>query len=792
MINGERVISITVDSLDISTFPNSDEDYLGFYGHPKILPFELDVFSIFPYIITEQVAKRRFVYGQGVESQESIISSVGGDLTYVDFPFSNYSSTISYPDRTPWTSGYSNNLNVDSSGLSLPKLTLPEVVFVNSSEDLSTGEASLVWGNYESDNFAIQDEEYPFMSMLPNESYSDISSTIYFSKLNKTGSQTKSIYSVLKTSSDISSEQSVLYISNNTNLSYFEAKIISGSMQYLYNDQIIQSSSISTNSLIVAGIDVDLISQNYPEINEFFSNLDNMSLNFAGAKGSTFLGKIFSLTINNKFFTQKDNYLFNENGLAIEILDMFSYVGSYTLVPKQSNSTVFFDIAATGYWESSVPLTYFGKYVTSKSGNRFYDLDLIQFNIDVPSTLYSRDTEDSVLYGENMSVTSYMTLQEKDSVGKTPYTDYTNTVVVGNSRILDFDIEENLDNTKFEVSNSTIIFPPKDGVDFKDYYITVHILVKTNGINTENMTVKNMSFSSLSFDEAKFYNIGSPTGRGIFPVSKIDDNYLYKTKIPVVIDNESSPYLYLSGDSGMLLLPEENSQMTKAISFPINETLKSDFNMVGLQMYLMFNEYDEFPEEKIIAKFFNNLKEYVLYLTPELDMKRAKVRLVDSLTGLDIEDVRFFLNGKEVSSPYVNPFRWNSIIISLQDQGLSFDGIAGQLEVYSGVRVNNVSVFSDINEIKISLIDTDGWDTILSGGLNSWGSILSSSVTWVEAIDEKTSSVTILSVDGANIYNTYNGLSYAVGNDNSQISVNFDSINVLNDADWTTFEYRPI
>lgn len=789
MINGERVISITIDSLDIPTFPPANEDYLGFFGHKKILPFEIDIFSIFPYIITEQIAKRRFVYGQGVESQESIVSSVGGDLTYVDFPFSNYSSTISYPDRTPWTNGYSNNLNVDSNGISLPELTLPEIVFVNNNEDISQGEAGLVWENYESDNFSIQNEDHTFISMLPNENYSDIESTIYFSKLNKTGSQTKSIYSVLKTSSDISSEQSVLYISNNTSLNYFEVKIISGSIQYIYNDEILNSLSISSSSEFVVGFNMDRISESHPQLSSFFSNLDNTSLNFAGAKGNTFLGKVFSLTINNKFFTEKDTQLFDNNGFAQSVLDRYSYVGSYTLIPKQSNSTVYLDIAATGYWEASIPLTYFGKYVTSKNGSRFYDLDLIQFNIDIPSTLYSRDTEDSALYHEHMSAFSYATLQRKEVVGTIPYTSYTNSVEVGNSRILDFDNETNLDTTKFEICDSTIIFPPKSGVDFKDYYITMHILIKSNGINTENITIKNMSFSSLAFDEAKFYSIGTPTGRAIYPVSKIDDNYIYKTKIPVAIEDESSPYLYLSGDSGISLLPEDSLNMTKALSFPINETLRSDFKMVGLQMYLMFNEYDEFPQEKLVAKFFNNVSEYLVYLTPELDMKRGKVRLVDADTGIEVEDVIFFLNGKEVSHPYINPFKWSSIVISLQDRGMLFNGVSGQLEVYSGVRVDNVAIFSDINEIKISLITTDDWYD-LSSVLPTWGS--ASTSVWSELLNEETSSVTVLSVDGENIFNTYSGLSYAVGDDNSTINVNFDSISVLNDAEWTTFEYRPI
>ncbi len=808
MINGEKVISIQIDSLDIETFPNSDEDFLGFYGHHKNMPFEIDIFSIFPYIVTEQIAKRRFVYGQGVESQESIMSSLGGDLTYVDFAYSGYNSTISYPDRTPWTNGYSNNLKVTSEGITLPYLELPSLIFTDTLNDLSQGESELVWSTFEYDNFNIQNESYPFISMKPNSSYDNIDSTIYFSRINKNGYQTKSIYSVIKADSDVNTYQSILYISNNVNTNYFEAKIDSGSLQYVYNGETLYSEVVSSGSIATVGFDIELITENYPQIGQFFSNLDNTSLNFCGVSGATFKGKIFSLTLNNKFFLEKDPQFFNSDGFAVNADGIFHYIGSYTLLPKHSNLTTYLDVAASGYWESSIPLTYFGKYINMQDGSRFYDLDLIQFNIDIPDTFYSRDTEDSIAYRENMSVKPYITLQTKDSVGTIPYVNYVNTASVGNSRYLDFDSHSGFEDTKFEVSDATVIFPPKDGVDFNDYFITTHILISSKGINTENVLVKTMSFSSVSFDEAELYKIGTATGKSIIPISKLNDEYLYKTKTPVTINHESSSYLYITGDSGILTLPVESGSVVNGVSFPINESLRSDFRMVGLQMYLMFNEYDYFPEERVIGKFYNDVKEYLIYLTPEGSQKRAKIRLVDSNTNLDVTGVKFFLNGKEVSSVMIKPFKWNSLIISLQDNSqfigdvvdvednaLNFyrdvagtpEGFSGQLEMYYGFRVNNVSIFSDINEIKINLTVSDSWVDIYTG---TWADI--SSGTWADVLNQNIIPITVLSVDGDNIFNTYSGLSYITGNDNDLLSVNFDSVKVLNDADWNTFEYKPI
>jgi hypothetical protein len=237
MINGEKVISIEIDSLQIPTFPVEDEDYLGFYTNENIYLYEIDSFSIFPYIVAEQVAKKRYVFGQGVQEQENIIGALNGTLSYVDFPFSGYSSTIKYPDRTKWEDGFYNNVVANSQGISLPEYQLPEIIF-NNNTDLSNFEKSEIFSGFYQENYLIQDENYPFIVMDPTDSYISNGSygKIYFAKLNQTNYQTRSIHSILKSSNDVSTRQSLIYLSNNTQTNIFEVAINSGSIQYLYND----------------------------------------------------------------------------------------------------------------------------------------------------------------------------------------------------------------------------------------------------------------------------------------------------------------------------------------------------------------------------------------------------------------------------------------------------------------------------------------------------------------------------------------------------------------------------
>jgi hypothetical protein len=812
MINGEKVISIDIDFEKIDTLTNYSEDYLGFYGSEKISLFELDCFSIFPYIVSEQVAKKRYVFGQGVQEQENIVVPFGGQLSYVDFPYSGYSSTVRYPDRTSWTDGYYNNVVADSEGISLPSYNVPEIIFTSFNNstytDLLQQEKREL---FEIDNFSIQDEEYPFISMNPNTSYEGVNATIEFSTINQSTYTTKSVSSVLKTSSDIETEQSLIYIYNNSNTNTFNIVLSSGSIHYLFNNESLKSMPVSADEYVSIGIDFDKISKDYSStVGSFFLSTEKLSLNFANNQNNKFLGKIFSLTFNNDFFAENDRELIfgteeNYDGFAtLNVSEqLFNYVGTYTLLPKISNSTVFLDVGCSGYWENSTPLSYFGKYITTSTGDRVYDLDMLQFNVDIPSSVFSKYNSQASEYQSKMLSKVYVSIQNNVKTPKA-YSEYVNTENIGIDRVLDFNEVEDFDSTKFEICDSTVIYPPKSGIGFANYSLVTYIIITSKGVNSENVKIKNMSLSSLTFDESEFYSINTPAVGKFYPITKSQDQYVYKRQIPVVIDNETSPYLYLSGDSGLSVLPKSDGNLLKGFSIPVNQSLKPVDNIVGFQMFLMFNEEREFSSRKVIGKIFSNLVSYDIVLVPESDKKRAFIKMYDSYSKREVQNLRFFLNGTEVSTIAIKPLAWNFITVSFQESSISIDGKLGQFEIYSGIKVDNVAVFSEISTTKAKQFNYDSWNQAFDeydyieeegGGPESWAywsaSVGATPNTWEVPLDPQESSVQILSIDGNAVFDTYAGLSSFIGDDSSTISVNFDSVKVLNDVTWDTFEIKP-
>ena len=794
MINGEKVISIPIDSLEIPTFPAEDEDYLGFYTNEFIYLYEIDSFSIFPYAVAEQVAKKRYVFGQGVQEQENIVAAKNGNLSYVDFPFSGYSSTIKYPDRSKWNDGFYNNIVASDKGITLPEYQLPEIIF-NNSASITNSEKSLITSGFYEENYAIQDEDYPYISMDPDGTYlsNDSYGTIYFSKLNQTGNKVRSIHSILKSSNNVSDRQSLIYISNNFDGNTFEVAINSGSIQYVYNETVLNSSTIGASSYFAVGIDFDKIEQSYySTVGSFFSKPESLSLNFAGNEQDVFLGKIFSLTINNDFFTDKDgSQIFNTSGIAIKNFnsDLYDYIGSYTLLPKTTNTSIVLDVGVSGYWENSIPLSYFGKYITQANGSLKYDLDLLQFSIDTPSSIFSKYNQVSSDYQDSLSTKVYLTLQNIIELGKVVYTQFTNIEDIGMNRILDLGEITSSEDTKYKINDGTVIYPPKDISGFTNYYITVHIEISSKGVRTENVNIKNMGFASLSFDEGQFYSINTPSTGKFYPIVKNEDQYVYKRKIPLAIDTDSSPYLYLAGDSGIEVLPDIDENLLKGIAVPMNDSLKSDQEIVGLQMFLMYNESQLFTETRKLGRISSPDISYDLVISPENDGKRAFLTIVNSITGTEFTAAKFFLNGKLVSKIVIEPLSWNYITISFEKEPRSehypiyLDSVLGEIEIYSGVKVDNVASFTELNPIRQDLIVSDRWNLTDDQNWSYW----SASTTWTQVLDEQSLEVTLLSLDGKEVFDTYVGLSSGIVNDDSRIDVTHDSVIIINDITWDEY-----
>jgi hypothetical protein len=833
LINGDVVIDLQIDINNID-FPNKVYDWVGFFSNADINPFELDCVAIYPYIVSDQIAKKRFIYGQAVQNPEFITNSYGGESFYVDFPFAQYTSTINYPDMNTWSSGYFNNLNANSKYIGFQDYKLPEFKFTGDTASLNISADIRNWEDYDiftwyslisqswqntasvginsvndifTDNFLIQSGSALFFKMKPNSGYDNINGAIEFDNINTISEKLASVHGVFEAPLSLSSTpETLMYFYNSVNLNNFKITINNQGLKYIYNDQVLETFPISASSTFTAGIDLDKININYSNIiGNFFSNPQNVSLSLLGDGSSTFTGKLYQFTFNNTFLNNKETLnLYNSNGIAHTEANLNSmiYIGNYTLKPILTSTGLSMNIGSSGYWEDSIPLSYFGKRVLSKTGLTYYDLDMIQFNIDFPS-FQIVDSSSSVSHIDSTHLKTYITLQHVDDVGKISYLQYYNTEDVKQNRVLDFDNTDDVINTKFDVVDGTIIFPPKELVDFKDYYITIHIEAKVESIQTKPLQIKRMSLSSLAVDDGSFYYIGTKSGNKISPTSRYNNTYSLKDKNPFTTYVNSTPYLYLTGDSGISLLPYESSG-DRAFSVPINSNKKEEYYLGGVQFWGMYNKDEVILGTQKIGRLITTDKTYDFYIQGIDNGKRGIIKAYDAETGyvsnivnLENENISYYQDGVKIKNPIVQPLLWTSIIITFGEK-IPLNSVSGQMEFYEGFLYNNISVYQKSSNVLGSVTGSRNWlETKTSQVItesesidieNQWEDWLP--LEWFDVYSPV--EINTYTIDGESILGSYVGTTGAISDDISSLMINSEGVDVISDVTWNTTIAKPV
>lgn len=393
-INGEEVINIVLN--DVFNF--LENEWIAFYSYEDIYLFEIDCISIFSYSVPLQVAKRRFVWGQGVGSQETIDSSFSGFPTAISFPNAGYSSNIIYPDKERWNAGFYNNLVSTTTSLSVPQHTLPEIFL--SGRNLES------W--YQA-NKSYNDIAYPpptthpkFITFRPNLSEESWNWTekcyLKFSAENIASKAITAIYGVFEIEEEINYDRPLIHILNTLTNKKFEINIKNYEITYSFDGTELYSQDISGEQHVIVGLHIPTVSNHY-DLSTFFSPYDALKFFVGGSPDNelnayeTFEGKIYKIAFADTTNYEEIKNHFGNNpeqsnyGFAQYDDDSFftSHYSTYAVSPFYRYGRFFLDISISASWEQYYPLSYFAKYVYDNSGSLAYLLDFLQFNIGYPS-----------------------------------------------------------------------------------------------------------------------------------------------------------------------------------------------------------------------------------------------------------------------------------------------------------------------------------------------------------------------------------------------------------------------
>lgn len=505
---------------------------------------------------------------------------------------------------------------------------------------------------------------------------------------------------------------------------------------------------------------------------------------------------------------------------------ILAHVASYTLTPKTFLNNFMLDVGVNSYWQDYVPLNYFAKYVTDGTlndqgqTNKYLDLDFIQFNVDYPAInkflANSYDTTNSLV----RTFISFQELNDAPNIGTSRYTKIVlppkNGVVAPTAnewqtRYDDADTPY-VEYTKYEVVNDTIIYPPKD-VDFNTIGIVLHIEIVSNGIVENPVIIKSLQLSSQALNSFVPNAVGTRFGTNVYPYKKSSELYDYKARNPFSIYKKSTPYFYMTSNSGMQLRGFYDGDTERGIEIPINVNAASFYKASAWQFAIRYNN-DLFPERvteifEIYAKSKTKedagdptyLQHIKFYMKPnDSEFKRGKIYAIDAETGLEVGGITYYINGKKVHAPVIDSNMWTVLGFTFSDP-LDFSGYVCHMSITGPLLFNNISYYqiSEADEASRSVyrkwfavktengVDEtwDYWKT-LDGDLVTPGT---QTFTWKNVLF--ISSNEFVGVNGSSIYKKYTGSNRIVVDSESEFRINSYEYLTYKDASWQSSVVSP-
>ena len=619
-VNGEEVISFDYEESDLVDLDG--KDFLGFFAN-GLEKIKVSCFSIYPYKVNDVIAKRRFVYGQGTQSLETLSQSYYGNAITSDFSKSSYYNTISFPDSSKWESGFFSNLTITKDkNISFPQYNLPDLTFVSkkNSSGIDTSFIPTI-AQYKEDMLdtiivdATADEPLPvsyfkttfnplekqYSKFNAKIKYSDLYSYLKFNNFNFIDNKINSIVFDIDIFSS-SQNNFILFNLSNSAGAYLESRVVDDVVTLSFYDNktgqttVIDTLSPENGFRQIILYNIENIINSVPELkntlSQFFSNRSELSLSLFGKEnGSQFSGKIFSVGFNNNIYTDRmESSFFDESGnidpsLIISYPTVLSStfetnICNYTIKPTSStvSSNKFFDldVACIGLWETYIPASSFHKKMQGIDGEEYYDTGSVQINFNAENLI---EQYYNFAMTEQLEKLSYLNKYDSNNVkvkisivssenyGNPSYSPPNKDIVYNVLDGENFDID-----TEYSIFNDNLIHLPdyfQEGV----HYLKVSFELQTYlGINIEPLVMKYLQVSTLPNKNTTFekFEIGTRFGNPAYVASKRGTDL----SVPQISNSTVSmfydQYLFNAKNSGFSVYETiNNSYLNQEVFTPV-------------------------------------------------------------------------------------------------------------------------------------------------------------------------------------------------------------------------------
>ncbi len=762
LLNGEIVISLSFDKDNITFETSSTKDFIGFYAHNDVPRIDVDCVGIYPYVVPQEVAKRRYIYGQGVQFPEELNKAYNGESFITDYSFANYSNNSVYPDTFKWNEALIENLAVVNKTLTVPQYTKPTVYFEGSTES--------AWlADLYTDNVAATTRTKNFFQFTGYEGH------FLFETLNKISSNVSSLYGTFRRTESTTTEQVLIKIVDEASGDYLKAALLNSQVVYTFYSggtsvwTSTMSPTISVDEDFVCGFSFSqmILNNNVDGLARFLSNSKNLRVFVGGGDSTstngkisytnTFDGYIYSVGFSTpKNYDKIDAYFDTDSGV-IEDVDtagtvaaLISHYASYTLIGKIIAETLIVDIAIDGYWQDYIPLSTLSKYITNNSNELEYDIDYVQFNIDYPK---SSDPSSEM-------VRSYLSFQTMSS-GANAIPGTKVAASSDNAVIADASWATKM----YEVVSGDVIYPPT-GVDTQTLALDIHLEFQVDGIFSNPLFIRQLQLASKALNAAE-NPIDSKFGTSLYPYALDGAAYDYRAQNPVTIYKGKSPYLYLSDDSGVRLSGADLDG-TRGIYVKLNKTGDQYYKISSINMVMKYPG-DSFPstETELFNIEDNGVTGKISFYIIATNTSGTRGKVYMEQSGSPYYDAIIFINGKPTAHAEINIDQWNSI-------GVSFTVIPDfgstntkKINIIDKILINSVSFFQVSEEESTQAVSVSTWNEVSADIWDDWDG-----TTWYDLLITE-GAPRIYGISPQDIFEIYSGTHKVIPDSNNTAQLEF-------------------
>lgn len=514
---------------------------------------------------------------------------------------------------------------------------------------------------------------------------------IYFDSLNVLTDPVSAIYGVFEANWDIEEERTLMFFRNSVSNSTLSITIKRSDIYYKFNGNSIYINSINIDEHFAVGINFQNLASYFGnQILDFFGFPSYVQMYVGGDGSTTFEGKIYRVGFSNQYNYQEISDFFLNNGVAIASGDevLTEHFASYTLMPIYRFNRLFLDISISSQWEEYYPLSYFSKKVSDAEGNEYYDVDMLQINLDYSPI--------SSIVGGNIDTTgsalkTYLTFQSLIGGANDPISNYPTTVLLPERKIIDANSLPNFDayDRKFEFCDNTVVIPPKM-VNINNIAMTVFFDLKQEGIISNPITIRNFEIASNAFDSNQFKSIGTRYGVDAYPYRRDGLYYSSKNVAPFTITKKNTPYLYSTETSGIHMLEESTDNVENGFLITVNKNA-ADVSIGAMQLWI--NYRGEFSQEPRRLFNINGKTQTIEFmLVADNSGERGIIYARDAFTKSTLVTMKFYQNGVYTSNPIIFNKEWVCLGISFDDV-VDMSLYVGSISLFGGTIFNNISYY---------------------------------------------------------------------------------------------------